>query len=454
MNNTIEQARRQPERFSSTLVSLKTFLIVWSGQVVSMLGSSMTGFALGVWIFQQTGSAFSFALILLFNMLPKALIAPFAGVFADRYDRRKIMIWTDSCAGLATTIAILLFTTDSLSTWHIYLLTTVNASASAFQVPAFNASITQLVPKSQYGRANGLQQLGDGIGQVIAPVLAGIFIAAYGLVGVLFIDLLTFLFAVSILLVVKFPGIPNTGKQSSDTRETWFSQVGQAIKYLKLRHGLLGLMLVFTLVNFFVGAAEVVLTPMVLSFTTPENLGLIMTIGGVGMLSGSILMTVYGGGKRKVYAVFGAYSLLGMAVLLAGLSPSVLLVSIAVFLAFFFLPTVMGASQAIFQAKVAPKIQGRVFGIRMFLNTISFALAYLLGGYLAETLFEPIMAKNGILADTIGQIIGVGPGRGMGLMFVLMGLFSIVSALSAFIYPRIRRMEIELPDFGPNLEKI
>ena len=450
MNNTIEGVKSRPAISVSAFDSMKTFIIVWIGQVVSILGSSMTGFALGVWVFQQTGSATSFALILLFNMLPKALVAPFAGVLADRYDRRRIMIITDLSAGIATMIVAALFATGNLSTWHIYLLTAVNASASAFQGPAFGAALTQLVPKAQFGRANGMQQLGEGIGQIIAPVLAAVFLGIFGLVSVLLVDMLTFLFAVTILLFVRFPEIRKAEGGRGEVMSAWNAQIGQAVNYLLGRPGLLGLMLVFTLVNFFVGVAEAVLTPMVLNFTTSENLGLIMTIGGVGMLAGSALMTIFGGGKRKVYAVFGAYAFLGVAVFLAGLRPSVLLVSIAVFLAFFALPTVMSASQAIMQTKVAPLIQGRVFGLRIFMNTLSFALAYLLGGVLADIIFEPLMAKNGTLADTVGRLIGVGPGRGMGLMFILMGILSIASALSAFAYPRIRRVEIELPDMVEN----
>ena len=265
----------------------------------------MTGFALGIWIFQQTGSALSFALTLLFNMLPKALVAPFAGIFADRYDRRLIMILTDLSAGTATLLTAVLFLTGNLSIWHIYVLPAVNASASAFQGPAFSAAVTQLVPKKQLGRANGMQQLGEGIGLVLAPVMAGIFIAVFGLFSVFLFDLFTFLVAVFILLIVRFPEINKSEKQKpGDT--AWVSQIRLAIEYLWNRPGLLGLMVAFTFVNFFVGMAEAVLTP------------------------------------------------------------------------------------------------------------ISFALAYLLGGVLADSLFEPLMAKNRLLAVTVGYFIGVGPGRGMG----------------------------------------
>jgi DHA3 family macrolide efflux protein-like MFS transporter len=263
---------------------------------------------------------------------------------------------------------------------------------------------------------------------------------------VLFFDLLTFMFAVATLLLVRFPNISQTRGDRLVNASTWRSQVGQALDYLWARPGLLGLMLVFALVNFFVGVAEAVLTPMVLSFTTPETLGVVMTFGGLGMLVGSLLLTVFGGGQRKVNAVFGAYAVLGLAVCSAGLRPSALLVGAAVFLAFLCLPTVMGASQAILQAKVASKIQGRVFGLRIFLNTLTFTFAYLIGGFLADSFFEPLMAENSPLAYSVGRLIGVGPGRGMGLMFILMGILAVLSAFSAFAYPRIRRVEIELPD--------
>jgi hypothetical protein len=164
------------------------------------------------------------------------------------------------------------------------------------------------------------------------------------------------------------------------------------------------------------------------------------------MLIGSVLISIFGNMSRKVYAVFGAYAFLGLAVFLAGLQPSVFLVGTAVFLAFLSLPTVMSSSQAILQTKVAPEIQGRVFGLRIFMNTFSFAVAYLMGGILADKVFEPLMIENSLLANIIAPLLGAGPGRGMGLMFVLMGILAMFTALSAFTYPRLRQVEIELPD--------
>jgi MFS family permease len=445
MSTISSQITKKTQKTKSFNKSMQTFTIVWIGQVVSILGSSMTGFAMGVWIFQQTGSAVSFSLTLLFNMLPKAIIAPAAGVLADRFERRKIMIFTDLSAGLATAFAAILFVSGNLSVWHIYFLTIINASASAFQSPAFGAAVTQLVPKKQLGRANGMLQFGEGIGQIAAPVMAGVLIAAFGLMSILLIDIVTFLFAVSTLVLVRFPELPQSGENMKE-KKGGIAELGEALKYLRSSGGLLGLILVFALVNFFIGIAEVVLTPMVLSFSTPEKLGLVMTIAGIGMLAGSIVMMIIGDKWPKVQLLFGAYALLSVGVFFAGIKPTIPLISAAIFMAFFFLPMLMSTNMAIFQTKVPLEIQGRVFGIRLFVNKLTFAIAFLTGGVLADKVFEPLMVEEGLLAEIFGGLIGVGPGRGMGLMFVLMGMLSIVTALSAFAFPRIRQIEVELPD--------
>jgi MFS family permease len=428
---------------------MRTFSIVWIGQAISLLGSSMSGFALGVWVFLETGSAVGFALTLLLNMLPKALLAPVAGVWADRQDRRRILILTDLGAALATTAAVILFLVGRLTVWHIYALTAWNAAASALQAPAFGAAVTQLVPKEGYGQANGMMQIGEAAAQIGAPALAGAMLATLGLVSVLLVDLGTFLVAVLVLVGRRFPSGWAAGEAGVLERPRWLSQLAEAIGYMRARPGLLGLIAVFALANLFVGVAEALLTPMVLQFAAPEALGLIMTVGGLGMLIGSLLFTATGGGRRKIYAVFSAYAVLSVGVVLAGLRPCVQLVGAAVFLAFLAVPTVMGASQTILQAKVAPEIQGRVFGLRMAVNTLSFAVAYTLSGLLADRVFEPFMASSARLASLVGQVIGFGPGRGMGLLFIVTGSLAIFTALGALASPRIRRVEIELADAVP-----
>jgi DHA3 family macrolide efflux protein-like MFS transporter len=210
-------------------------------------------------------------------MLPRAIFSPFAGVFADRWDRRWIMILTDVGAGVTTVATALLLMTGQLEIWHIYLFTALNSSFGALQGPAFGAAVTHLVPKAQHGQANGMIQLGGGVGQIIAPVLAGVLIAAIGLQGVLLVDMATFLFAVLISFVIRFPG-PKTAKGPAEPHSSWARDMWHGWRYLATRPGLMGLVVIFTLVNFFVGTAEAVLTPMILSFTTPEGLGVILSV--------------------------------------------------------------------------------------------------------------------------------------------------------------------------------
>ncbi len=427
------------------LATMQTFFIVWFGQLISLTGSSMTGFALGIWVFQRTGSATSFALTLLFTMLPRTIVSPFAGVLADRFDRRWIMILSGVGAGVSTVVVAALLFSGEIRIWHIYLATAFNAGFGALQVPAFGAAVTRLVPKMHYGRANGLMELSSGIGQVIAPVLAGVLIGIIRLEGVLLINMVTFLFAVLTLLVIRFPQSKAATKPAPG-RSSWLADMYAGWRYLVTRTGLMGLVMIFALVNLFIGIAEAVLTPMILSFTSADTLGAIMSTGGVGMLIGGLFISVWGGGKRKVYAVFVAYALLGLGVLLAGVSPSVGLVTAALFFVFLCLPTVMGASQAIMQAKVTPAIQGRVFSLRMMVNTLSFAIAFLIGGPLADKVFEPLLAADGLLANNVGQLIGTGPGRGMGLMFIVMGFLAILTSVGGLLYPRLRRVESELSD--------
>lgn len=426
------------------LTPLRTFLIVWFGQLVSIIGSGMTTFALGVYVFQQTGSATQFALMALFGMLPRVLLSPVAGVLADRWNRRKIMMVSNVGAMFSNLLVLLFLGQGPLALWQVYLATALNAGFSALLVPAYIASATLLVPKAHYGRVNGLVLLADALGQVVAPMLAGLLVSVIQIQGVILADLSTFIVAFMSLVWVKFPHPEAHGAGAK--KGSLLAEAGTGWRYLTARPGLLGLLLFFVIGNFFVGNAAALLTPLILNFTTPQVLGRVLAVGGLGLLSGGITMSIWGGGRRRIYAVIGFYILLGVGILLTGLHPSAVMVAVGVFLAYLSLPFVIGASQAILQSKVAPEIQGRVFSLRIMLVTASFTLAYLTAGPLADWLFEPLLAVDGPLAGTIGSVLGSGPGRGIGLMFVVMGVLAVFTAIGALIYPRLRLVEAELPD--------
>ena len=424
---------------------MRVFLLIWLGQVVSVIGSGLTGFALGVWVYQRTGSVTEFALISLSTTLPGIAISPIAGAVVDRWNRRWTMLLGDLGAGLSTLVLALMLFTGRLEVWHIYLVTAISSTCSAFQSPAYAAAITLLVPKQHLGRANGLIHLGQSIAQLISPMLAGVLVVTIQIQGVILLDFATFLFALITLLLIQFPeaktteaGIAGKGSLLREAAYGW--------TYITARPGLLGLLIFLAAANFLVGIVDVLATPLVLSFASAAVLGTVLSIAGIGMLVGASVLSTWGGPQRLINSVFGFMLLSGLSILVAGLRPSVPLFALAAFLFFLGLPIMNGSIQVIFQRKVAPDMQGRVFALMGAIAGSSLPLAYLIAGPLADRVFEPLLAPGGLLVGSIGQLIGVGRGRGIGLMFIVIGALTMLATVVAYQYPRLRLLESELPD--------
>ena len=413
--------------------------------MVSVLGSALTSFALGVWVYQRTGSATKFALISLFATLPGIVVAPFAGALIDRWDRRWVMILCDLGAGTCTFVIAVLLYAGQLEVWHIYLVSAAKSIFSTSQGPAYSAATTLMVPKRHLGRASGMIQFSDAIAQTVAPVIAVVLIATVHLWGVLLIDFGTFVFAIVTLLSTRIPQPPANAEQEP-SKKSLLREVIYGWSYITTRPGLFGLLVFFAVNNFLTGLVFVLSTPLVLSFASTAALGMVFSVGGVGMLSGSLAMSAWGGPKRRIYGVLGSYLVLGCAVILTGLRPSVRLIAVASFFVSFSLPIIIGSSQAIWQSKVALDVQGRVFAVRRMIAWSSAPLAYLVAGPLADHVFEPLLAEKGPLAGSVGQLIGIGKGRGIALLYVGLGVIVVLTVLVAYLYPRVRFVEEELGD--------
>jgi len=427
---------------------LSVFGLVWFGQLISLLGSGLTSFALGVWVYQSTGSVTQFALISFFTTLPGILLLPVAGALIDRWDRRWAMILSDTGAGMCTLIIAILLLTGQLQVWHIYILSAISSAFSAFQWPAYSAAITLLVPKQHLGRASGMVQFGQAGAQIAAPLLAGLLVTRIQIQGVILIDFATFLFAVFTLFLVHIPRPPATTEGKAG-KGSLLREAAYGWTYVNQRPGLLGLLLLFAALNLTIAMATVLLTPLVLSFADAEVLGSVLSVAGGGMLAGGLVMSAWGGPKRRIRGVLGGALLSGAILCLMGLRPNALLIAGAAFVFPFCTQIIVGCSQAIWQSKVAPDIQGRVFAIRRMVAWSSAPLAYIAAGPLVDNLFEPLLAIEGPLANSIGQIIGTGAGRGNGLLLIILGLFVMMVTVGAFIYPRLRLLEDELPDAIP-----
>jgi DHA3 family macrolide efflux protein-like MFS transporter len=421
---------------------MRAFTTIWFGQLVSLIGSSLTTFALGVWAYDQTGSVTLFAFITFMGMLPGILVSPFAGALVDRWDRRRVMIACDTGAAVTSLLIAGLLWAGQLAMWHIYVIVGINSILKAFQMPAYTAAITLMIPKEQLARASGMMQFGAGAAQIAAPFLAGILFGLIGLAGIILVDFTTFLVAVSTLLLVRVPSPPPTGA----VRKHLLREAADGLAFITTRPGLLGMLIFFAIVNFGLGMAQVLFAPLVLKFATPVDLGLIAALGGAGVMAGSLVISAKGLPKPRIHGVLGFGILFGISFILAGLRAWVPLISIASFVCMFCVPYINGANQVIWQLKVPPEMQGRAFATRLMLAWSTAPIAYVLAGPLADGVFEPLLMPGGALAGSLGAIIGTGPGRGVGTLFLLIGILPLVASIGGYLYKPLREIEEQLPD--------
>lgn len=424
---------------------MRTFFLVWFGQLISRVGSELTWFALGVWIYEQTGSVTLFSVGLLSYVLPRVLISPIIGPLIDRWDRRWIMILSDAGAGVTTLILWLLAASGGLQVWHIYVMSVFNSIFNTIQWPAYSASTTMLVPKKQLGRAGGMVQIGRAVAELIAPAVAGAIYLTSGLKLVVLIDFATFAFAVTTLMLVRFPK-PEITPAGEEARGTYLQESLYGWKYIANRVGLFSLLVYFAILNFLVAMFNPLLIPMMLEIGDADQVGIVLSVFGGGLLAGTLVMSAWGGPKRRVLGIIVPAGISGIALVLVGIKPSLLLIAIFGAIYLFLLPIVNASNQALWQTKVQPDVQGRVFASRSMLIQSTMPLGILIAGPLADRVFEPLLAEGGLLAASIGQFFGVGNGRGTGLLFALLGILVSLFSLGAYLYPKIRNLEDDIPD--------
>ena len=428
------------------LSSFHTFLTIWFGQFVSRVGTAMTRFALLIWAYDQTGEATTVALLGFFSFLPYVLVSPVAGVWVDRLDRRKVMLFSDLGAGIMTVGLLALYYGGDLAIWHLYVVAVLTAVLDSFQGPAYSAASTLLLPKEYYSRASGLRSMAEDGARVLAPFLAGALIAWLGIGSVMIIDVVTFLVAVGTLTLVT---IPRTPAAPATERDFW-RELRVGFDYIIRRPGLMGMTVHFTVVNFFATLTYFGVLPAMILARTGGNevvLGVVEGALGAAGVAGALLLTVWGGPRRKIHGVLLATALsflLGDFLLAVGRGVGTWIVAACA--AAVFIPIIVGSRMAIWQAKVPPELQGRVFTADSMMRLALNPFGYLLAGLIADRLLEPAMMPGGALAAPFGPLVGTGPGAGMALMFVGTATLGGLSSLLAYLYPPLRHVEDDLPD--------
>jgi len=427
------------------------FTVVWFGQLASVLGSGMSQFGLSIWAWEATRQATVLVLVVFLGLFPRIAMTPIAGALVDRWNRKLAMMLSDLAAGLATVAVFALFTTGRLEIWHLYAAAAFSGVFGAFQVPAYSASITLMVSKEHYTRADAMLGLVESTSSVFSPIAAGAMIALTGIGTILLIDIATFVFAVGTLLFVRVPQ-PSRVLSEEPKSSLWVDTL-LGFRYIFSRPSLRGALVLLFVVNVTSSVWFGLLSPMVLARSGGSELalGMVRTILGAGGVVGGTLVGIWGGPKRSrmrwiLLAVF-ASSLIGN--VLVGVGRGLFLWSAGAFLAEAIMPIGLGANQAIWQTKTPAHLQGRIFSARIVVTQLGATLAILLGGVLADRVFEPFMSGASAVARALRPLVGSGPGAGMGLMFVLAGLAGAAAAVGGWLYRPVREVETLLPDPEP-----
>ncbi len=433
----------------SRLSGMQKFSLIWFAQMLSQFGTATTRFSLMIWAYQKTGQATPLALLGFFSFILFILISPVAGVLVDRFDKRLAIILGDMGAALMTGMLLILFTSGQLQIWHLYIAEALTGAFEAFQIPAYAASISVLVPKEQYARVSGMRSFSDAAAQVIAPALAAQLLSLFGLGGVMIIDICSFLIGIIPLLFITIPIIVHSATENMPRRD-FRNDLATGFRYIVERPGLLGLMGIYFGINLTAALTYyAILAPMVLARTGGDQiaLGNVQAALGVGGIIGGVLMTVWGGPKRRVHGIFliGAFSFLtGDFLMAVGRTTPVWM--FAILFATIFVPIIVGSKQTIWQSKVPPELQGRVFAARGAVEQLAMPIGYLVAGPLADKLLEPAMRPGGALAAVFGGLLGTGPGAGMAFMFMCTSIAGTIICLSGYLFRNVREVESDLPD--------
>ena len=422
--------------------SLRRFLVVSVFQLVSMVGTAVTDFAIPVWIYLTTGSLVDFALFVALSIMPGVVIAPLAGAIVDRSSRRSMMILGNCMAGVTQLVLGALFWTGTLEIWHIYPLTACLSIALIFQRLGFTTALPQLVPKEYMGHAAGVVQMVIGTAQFTAPLLAVALLSSIGLGGILVVDVASFFLVLGALLLIRFPDT-----MAHSPREPLSKEIAQGLRMSIGNRHLRAAMIYFASLNVMLAALLLSITPLVLSFSTLTVAGQISFVGGLGGALGGMVIALWGGPKRRrMRGVMLATLGLSVFAVITGLQPSAWVVGIGAFGLWGCLSIVNGTFLTIIHTKVPQRFHGRVQSLNQMVSWSTLPIGMAVVAPLGERLLNPLLVPGGALAPTVGSVIGVGPGRGVALMYIVLGLGIAVHVLISMRTRVLSRFDDEMPD--------
>lgn len=416
---------------NNAISNMRNFTLFWLSGSVSQLGSAMTSYALIIWAYQQTKSAMTVSLMSFSMYLPYICISIFAGAFIDRHSKKKIMLITDFMAAICTFVIFLLIVTNQFQIWHIYIVNMVIGFANSFQSPAQSVAVGIMIPKEEYARASGMNSFSNNLLTVATPMLAASLISVVGLKGILLIDVVTFLFAEGVLLF--FIKIPEVINKHANKNQSIFAGCKEGVQFLCNHKGILFIVLSMACMNFFSRLTyENILSPMILARSggNTQVLGIVTGMIGFGGILGGLLVTLRKKSDNKIAEIFltAAFSFL-CGDLLMGVGRNVVLWSIAALAASVPIPFITAAQNVIMYEVIPREVQGRIFAVKNAIQFCTIPIGILLGGFLADYVFEPFLVSGSQGAKWVQGLVGNTEGSGMALMFVITGILGCLTSL-------------------------
>lgn len=411
---------KKPEGF-------KGFMLMSFGQFISMVGSSMTQFGLSIWIWKTTGNATPFSIITTLFFIPNLIFSPIAGALIDRWPIKRSLILPDFASGIITILTLILYLINRLNLPFLYIASFVSGVFNAFQWPAYSVTISVMLKKEDYGKANGLFSMVENGPFIIAPILAGIFLPLINLSGIMIIDIITFIFAISLVLIVYIPKIERV---ISSEKFSIFKDSVFGFKYIFNNKHLLALLTIFLFVNLFEGFITPLFFPLILSKTNNSSiaLGIVQTSFGVGGLIGGILMTIWGGTRKKIYSLLGGILLNGISLMFFGIAKQIYFLIIFGFLISMLNVICNSSSQAIWQSKVPPQLQGRVFSARRVIAQLVGIIPMISSGPIVDNFLSKFFDNT----NKAILLFGLGKGGAMSFLAFISGFLVIIISIIGF----------------------
>ena len=413
------------------------FLLLWFGGFISNIGSGLTAFGLGVYIYQQTGSATYMSLITLLGFLPSILLSAPAGVLADRYDRRLLMIIGDTFSAVGVLFILICMLLGDVEIWQICVGVTISSVFSSLLQPAYNATISDLLTKDQYTKASGLIQIAGSAKYLVSPILAGLLLKFADIKLVLIIDIATFFITVLATSVVK-KGIISKKIKITDS---FIRSFKDGLDIIWLHKGIFILVIIGSVICFCLGVIQTLVSPMLLSFSDSATTGVIISISACGMLISSILISIVSIKKSYVKVLCTSLFFSGIFMVMFGFRENVIFICISGFLFFAMLPFANTSIDYLLRINIDNEVQGRVWGLIGIISQMGYIIAYAVCGILADYVFTPLLLDDGALADSVGKIIGTGTGRGIALLIIIAGLLLCTTSIILYQLHSVKALE-------------